>query len=126
MRWQRRPLRIVCLLAPFLFEFACAQVGVQAGISLSGLLSSNPDDFRPFLGHEVEWIQYGESKSVIGIQIGLFYSIKISEYFDLQPEVSYVQRGYWFDQTPLYDATYVRSEERRVGKECRSRWSPYH
>ena len=23
-------------------------------------------------------------------------------------------------------ATQVRSEERRVGKECRSRWSPYH
>src|SRR3712207_7629430 len=23
-------------------------------------------------------------------------------------------------------AKYVRSEERRVGKECRSRWSPYH
>src|SRR3712207_3343130 len=23
-------------------------------------------------------------------------------------------------------ALYVRSEERRVGKECRSRWSPYH
>ena len=22
--------------------------------------------------------------------------------------------------------TYRRSEERRVGKECRSRWSPYH
>ena len=24
------------------------------------------------------------------------------------------------------DALYDRSEERRVGKECRSRWSPYH
>ena len=24
------------------------------------------------------------------------------------------------------DARSVRSEERRVGKECRSRWSPYH
>ena len=24
------------------------------------------------------------------------------------------------------DATLIRSEERRVGKECRSRWSPYH
>src|SRR5258708_39655517 len=24
------------------------------------------------------------------------------------------------------DATVTRSEERRVGKECRSRWSPYH
>ena len=23
-------------------------------------------------------------------------------------------------------AAYKRSEERRVGKECRSRWSPYH
>ena len=22
--------------------------------------------------------------------------------------------------------TKIRSEERRVGKECRSRWSPYH
>ena len=24
------------------------------------------------------------------------------------------------------DAMQLRSEERRVGKECRSRWSPYH
>src|SRR2546422_11196247 len=24
------------------------------------------------------------------------------------------------------DAEVIRSEERRVGKECRSRWSPYH
>ena len=24
------------------------------------------------------------------------------------------------------DGTTTRSEERRVGKECRSRWSPYH
>ena len=26
----------------------------------------------------------------------------------------------------LINLEYVRSEERRVGKECRSRWSPYH
>ena len=25
-----------------------------------------------------------------------------------------------------YDCIISRSEERRVGKECRSRWSPYH
>ena len=25
-----------------------------------------------------------------------------------------------------FDFTSMRSEERRVGKECRSRWSPYH
>ena len=26
----------------------------------------------------------------------------------------------------LNDNVLMRSEERRVGKECRSRWSPYH
>src|SRR2546422_11735742 len=25
-----------------------------------------------------------------------------------------------------YRGSFLRSEERRVGKECRSRWSPYH
>ena len=30
------------------------------------------------------------------------------------------------DKSPI-SADYIgRSEERRVGKECRSRWSPYH
>src|SRR2546422_10672580 len=30
----------------------------------------------------------------------------------------------WLEGRPL--GLVVRSEERRVGKECRSRWSPYH
>src|SRR2546430_5468005 len=29
-------------------------------------------------------------------------------------------------KAPTMAATMLRSEERRVGKECRSRWSPYH
>src|SRR5260221_2207402 len=33
---------------------------------------------------------------------------------------------YSFDLDALYGAVDGRSEERRVGKECRSRWSPYH
>ena len=31
-----------------------------------------------------------------------------------------------FDFSYLESEEAVRSEERRVGKECRSRWSPYH
>src|SRR2546429_9186400 len=31
-----------------------------------------------------------------------------------------------FPDIPLRPRDPVRSEERRVGKECRSRWSPYH
>src|SRR5947199_5586114 len=30
------------------------------------------------------------------------------------------------DSAPLAPAKIIRSEERRVGKECRSRWSRYH
>src|SRR2546430_7813293 len=34
-----------------------------------------------------------------------------------------------YERIPLAECNFfgiVRSEERRVGKECRSRWSPYH
>src|SRR2546430_3135356 len=30
------------------------------------------------------------------------------------------------DNAHIYMLSLMRSEERRVGKECRSRWSPYH
>ena len=32
----------------------------------------------------------------------------------------------WMLKTELGIVIVLRSEERRVGKECRSRWSPYH
>ena len=34
------------------------------------------------------------------------------------------QRRFYCEQEVVLNTT--RSEERRVGKECRSRWSPYH
>ena len=46
-----------------------------------------------------------------------------------------IKRGIWGKVVSSPDSTdiarwqrpqYLRSEERRVGKECRSRWSPYH
>ena len=39
------------------------------------------------------------------------------------------QIHYWdkkLESRNLIDGKYIRSEERRVGKECISRWSPYH
>ena len=35
-------------------------------------------------------------------------------------------RMYPLDFTIIKELYLTRSEERRVGKECRSRWSPYH
>src|SRR5258706_16154614 len=38
-----------------------------------------------------------------------------------------LQREYLSSQRPSkFQENRLRSEERRVGKECRSRWSPYH
>ena len=38
--------------------------------------------------------------------------------YDFIPAVGKSNKEFWHDAN--------RSEERRVGKECRSRWSPYH
>src|SRR5256885_8276041 len=51
----------------------------------------------------------------------------LSDYKDLKVELgghtdNVGERGY----NQKLSESRVRSEERRVGKECRSRWSPYH
>ena len=48
----------------------------------------------------------------------------------LKTKVEFQQSFWQLPQTPMW-SNYAyglsgRSEERRVGKECRSRWSPYH
>ena len=64
--------------------------------------------------------------------------VKPVEHLDLRPEqrsrpVAWWRRAIAFILKTLIPlailavaAKVVRSEERRVGKECRSRWSPYH
>ena len=42
------------------------------------------------------------------------------------PEPYYVCGGCGISVRDVHSWTERRSEERRVGKECRSRWSPYH
>ena len=54
-----------------------------------------------------------------------------SEKNNLTNEILNDGRMAWVDGSDLYveddwENVYRRSEERRVGKECRSRWSPYH
>ena len=44
----------------------------------------------------------------------------------LADKITYYQQTQKMLQTTPAQYKKTRSEERRVGKECRSRWSPYH
>ena len=44
---------------------------------------------------------------------------------NLNPDVSKMLNAIRTNSSQTYQDR-IRSEERRVGKECRSRWSPYH
>ena len=54
-----------------------------------------------------------------GIRINVLICMGTS-FFTLFPML------YGSDQVFRVGSSIIRSEERRVGKECRSRWSPYH
>ena len=55
----------------------------------------------------------------------LFYKTDNGE---VRVEILLYQENLWLTQAKMAELFEVqkRSEERRVGKECRSRWSPYH
>src|SRR2546422_8396032 len=64
------------------------------------------------IGKDVPFKQVVSAKSIDDIK-----SRVLTEY------VEKFRRDSYIDQ---FDNMEKRSEERRVGKECRSRWSPYH
>ena len=70
------------------------------------------------------------------MKVGLFIPCYINANLDIEllfknltiKKFSYIYRHFF---KLIQERTYIqtdsyRSEERRVGKECRSRWSPYH
>src|SRR5688572_3476481 len=63
------------------------------------------------------------------VGIGFFISVSIDLFhvivsFALIENINFIK--YFIPQTWLAGRFFLRSEERRVGKECRSRWWPYH
>ena len=102
---NRNRLVLVALFIIFTSSDLFGQAGIKGGLSVSALQSSN-EDYRPFLGYEVGWVQHGTSNPVLGLQLGVFYTLKLSDAFNFQPEFYYSQRGYQFDHTPLYNSNY--------------------
>ena len=51
--------------------------------------------------------------------------VEVTPAGETQPQLRYVLDTV-LEHLPVVSGSEGRSEERRVGKECRSRWSPYH
>ena len=63
----------------------------------------------------------------VGIILGLQQQqAKAKEGIALRPPGALPEKDFLAACTRCGQCVQARSEERRVGKECRSRWSPYH
>ena len=67
---------------------------------------------------------YSSGKPALGVGAGNTPVI-IDDTADVRMAVNSIIHSKTFDNGMIC-ASEQRSEERRVGKECRSRWSPYH
>ena len=69
-----------------------------------------------------------KKKPVTGMKDILPAEMQIRDYVLNQIKETYRGFGFSAIETPCVEhiENLLRSEERRVGKECRSRWSPYH
>src|SRR3712207_9178847 len=57
---------------------------------------------------------------------GLLTTLPLLAFGLLSPIAPRVARRFGMERVLLASLLVLRSEERRVGKACRSRWSPYH
>ncbi len=112
------PAAPVLAALPFLLLWAApstalSQVGVKAGVALSGYRATHSDervwsgeDYRPFLGYEVDLVQDGDGLPDIGLQIGACHTITLFGPLALQPELYFSQRGVRWEQRELYNTFY--------------------
>ena len=80
-------------------------------------------------------INTGSNSNFFSNRVGKNFDDLDSLYFDPEPELigatdkflNYNENSFYRPQKRFsLNLRNARSEERRVGKECRSRWSPYH
>src|SRR5690348_18462981 len=99
-------------------------------INSSILLIALPDIFR---GIGIDPLQPGNTSYLLWLLLGFLVVlavllVSLGRLGDMYGRVRMLNLGFavFTFFSILLSVTWMRSEERRVGKECRSRWSPYH
>ena len=83
---------------------------------------------RPFWEKETQWWSMRPDETIVVSHEGIDFAFAKSR-TDSEEAVIYLGKeksGTWAEKSAIELKLLPRSEERRVGKECRSRWSPYH
>src|ERR1044071_5827611 len=107
---------------------AITGIGGASALTLQtiGDMRNQLDDLQRQLGSGMKSTSYAGLGLDRGLAVGLRSQLSAIDGY----QQSITQVGVRLDlmQTALtqFDQVSQRSEERRVGKECRSRWSPYH
>src|SRR2546429_4500277 len=103
----------------FLLLSLAAAVGDIVRSKIHPLVEEERDDFGIILSATL---------TLLGLLIGFSFSMAISRYDQRKnyEEAEANAIGTEYVRADLLPPGDRRSEERRVGKECRSRWSPYH
>src|SRR5450830_1358026 len=103
---------------------------IEAGSTLREVVwgVSAADVLEKFAGRIKELPGYVNTGARVGCTDPNGLAVRFQVSLKHEVEVECAQMNTWNEKnrinqrSPVYD----RSEERRVGKECRSRWSPYH
>src|SRR2546430_11499338 len=100
---------------------ANAGQGISIGLGQSSIFHQEPDSFSRRFLHRLIKVLVQPHQNVMALGLGP----RNLQPFALMENELERTRQRRFDRSAI-DLTVSRSEERRVGKECRSRWSPYH
>ena len=138
-------MKIVCTSEDDLHHTWCENYGVETNNSIGKPVKKHlPKIYKFSWSPLMNW--HGFYLFQVVIRILLFFGTHTDstllrycsgQFFDIRMDSTFSRYspGFYHFQVrtlifPLFDtrpeSISVRSEERRVGKECRSRWSPYH
>src|SRR3712207_6427287 len=105
---------------------------ISEPLEVPQLLSLQTTSFDWLVGNE-RWDRQVQERTAAGEDVSsksglqeIFEEISPIEDFSGTMSLSFENPVFYDPKNTVEECKEKRSEERRVGKECRSRWSPYH